>query len=106
MNTRNQWTQGLQWGACAWLGWVAWSDLGIAWHSAFISQWTLLAAVWVAALALTWTRWSRVGVAVALVVQVVVGTVRAAGYEGEMHLAWALSFWLPMSLPLLPLLFM
>jgi len=118
VSTRNQWIQGLQWGACAWLGWVAWSALLHAWHCsiaptpyflisvAWLAERSLLAAVWLAALALTWTRWSRVGVVIALVVQAVAGTVDAAGYEGELHVAWALTFWLPMSLPLLPLLFM
>jgi hypothetical protein len=106
VNTRNQRIQGLQWGAWAWLGWVAWSTVLRAWHSSLTPELSLLAAVWLAALALTWTRWSRVGVAVALVVQAVAGTVEAAGYGGEMHFAWALKFWLPMSLPLLPLLFM
>lgn len=106
MDTRKQCIQGLEWGACAWLGWVAWTDVRTAWHSAFDAQCSLLAAVWLAALALTWTRWSRVGVAVALVVQAVVGTMIAMSDEGEVHLWWVLTFWLPMSLPLLPLLFM
>jgi hypothetical protein len=74
--------------------------------AAWLAGYSLLAAVWLAALALTWTRWSRVGVAVAMVVQAVAGTVDAAGYEGPMHVAWALTFWLPMNLPLIPLLFM
>jgi hypothetical protein len=77
-----------------------------AWHSAFGHEVTFLAVMWLAAFVLIWTPWSRVGLAAALAVQAVAGTVDAAAYDGPMHLAWALTFWLPMSLPLLPLLFM
>jgi hypothetical protein len=118
MSIRNQWIQGLQWGGGAWLVWVAGGAFLHASHCslapepyffvsvASLAQRSALAAVWIAALALTWTRWSRAGVAVAVVVQGVLGTIEAARYPGEMHLGWALTFWLPMSLPVLPLLFM
>src|SRR5262245_41868486 len=113
MSIRNQWIQGLQWGACAWLAWVAWSSLLNAWRCplhledwegflvslAWCTQRWLLAAAWIAALALTWTRWSRGGVAGAIVVQALLGTAAAAHYGGPMPLWWVLTFWLPMTLP-------
>lgn len=98
---KDQWKQGLQWGALAWLGWVAVRSAVAASHGAS----TVVAVAWLAALALTWTRWSRVGVGAALLVQAAAGISRAASYEGEMHVPWMLTFFVPMSLPLLPLLF-
>src|SRR4051812_904621 len=99
---RNQWQQGLQWGAFAWLGWLTWQAglgaLRASFHGFSPTQ-VLPAIAWVTALVLTWTRWSRAGVAAALLVQAVAGTVVAAGYGGELRLAWVLTFWLPMSLP-------
>ncbi len=92
MRARNQWIQGLQWGAYAWLAWVAGNAVLHAFQGALHPELSLLAIVWLAALALTWTRWSRVGVAVALAVQAIAGTADAARYEGEMHVAWALTF--------------
>jgi hypothetical protein len=117
VNTRNQWIQGLEWGACAWLGWVAWNSVLRASHCSlypgsdflgslgwFTQRW-LLAAVWVAALLLTWTRWSRGGVALAIVAQAVLGSIDGATFGGEFWW-WSPTFWIPMSLPVLPLLFM
>jgi hypothetical protein len=99
---KDQWKQGLQWGAVVWLGWVALRSTVAAFHG-----WSpILAFAWLAALALTWTRWSRAGVGAALFAQAAAGIFRAASYEGEMHAPWMLTFFLPMSLPLLPLLFM
>src|SRR5262245_3561373 len=106
MTIKDQFKKGLQWGGYAWLGWIAWSTALVVWRypDALLHPSGIVAPVWVAALALTWTRWSRLGVGVALVVQAVAGTVHAALYGGEMHLSWVLTFWLPMSLPLVPLL--
>lgn len=115
---KDQWKQGLQWGAVAWLAWIAmkasltaWSCLPILGNALAPTSWwilasPLLAVLWIAALALTWTRWSRAAVAAAVVVQAITATVDAATYPGDLHIPWALTFWLPMSLPLLPLLFM
>jgi len=67
-----------------------------------------VAAGWVLALALfaAGSRWARPALGATLLGQVITGTLRAAGYPGEFHVAWALTFWLPMTFPLLPLLFM
>jgi hypothetical protein len=108
MNVRSQWVQGLQWGACAWLGYITTSGVVRAYHASSYG-WhgprLVVAAAWLVAFALCWTRWSRPAVATAMVVQMATSLADAAGYEGDMHAAWALTFWLPMSLPLLPLLF-
>jgi hypothetical protein len=115
MSIRNQWLQGLQWGGCAWLGWVAWSSVRRASHCslylgpdflislAWFAYGWLLAAVWLAALLLTWTRWSRAGVAVVIAVQAVVGSIGAAMHN---DFWWSMTVWIPMSLPVIPLLFM
>jgi hypothetical protein len=105
---RDQWSKGVQWGSVAWLVYVTGSSLVRAFHPAHYGAYLpqlLPAAAWLAGLALTWTRWSRAGIRVAIVVQAVAGTVQATSYPGDMPLAWALTFWLPMSLPLIPLLF-
>ena len=99
---KDQWKQGLQWGAVVWLAWIAARCSLAAYHGAPL----IVAVAWLAALTLTWTRWSRVGVGAALLVQAAAGLLRAASYGGEMHIPWVLTFFLPMSLPLLPLLFM
>ena len=115
---KDQWKQGLQWGAVAWLAWIAikasltaWSCLPVLGDDLSRASWWILASpilavVWLAALALTATRWSRAGIGVAIVVQAITGTLAATAYPGDLHIPWALTFWLPMSLPLLPLLFM
>ena len=99
---KDQWKQGLQWGALAWLAWVAIRSTVAASHGGSL----IVAVAWLTALALTWTRWSRVGVGAAILVQSAAGISHAASYTGEMHVPWVLTFFLPMSLPLLPLLFM
>lgn len=105
---KEQWIKGAQWGAIAWLVYVAGSSLATALHSAYHGAYLLdllPAAIWLAALALTWSRWSRAGVGAAIVLQALAGTAQASTYPGDMRLGWALTFWLPMSLPLIPLLF-
>jgi hypothetical protein len=97
---KEQWIKGLQWGGLAWLAWVALRSSVAAFHG-----WPLIVAVvWFVGFTLAWTRWSRAAIAVAILAQAVAGTAQATTYAGEMHLPWALTFWLPMSLPLLPLL--
>jgi hypothetical protein len=115
MSIRNEWRQGLQWGGCAWLGWVAWSSFLHAWHCplfpgpdflpslGWFTYTRLLAAVWIAALLLSWTRWSRAGVAVAIAMQAIVGSIGAAM---KFDLWWSITVWIPMSLPVIPLIFM
>jgi hypothetical protein len=117
MNNLTRWSVGLQWGACAWLAYVAFraSTAAIAplfhllpssspgfWPSAV--AW-LMAPVWIAALVSVCcgVGWSRIAVGVAICAQVVVGTTEAAGYGGPLGLPFALRFFGPMSLPLLPL---
>jgi hypothetical protein len=102
---REQWIKGAQWGAVVWLVYVTGSSLMTAFHSGAYLPDLLPATAWLAALAFTWTRWSRAGVGVAIAVQALAGTAQASTYPGEMRLGWALTFWLPMSLPLIPLLF-
>lgn len=100
--TKEQWKQGLQWGGVTWLAWVAFRTGVAALHG-----WPLMVAiVWLAAFTLAWTRWSRAAIAVAILAQAIAGTGEAMTYAGAMHIPWALTFWLPMSLPLVPLLIM
>lgn len=105
---KEQWIKGAQWGAVAWLAYVTGSSLvmafGLSHDGAYLPA-LLPAAAWLATLALIGTRWSRAGVGIAILVQAVAGTVQAHSYPGDLRLGWALTFWLPMSLPLIPLLF-
>src|SRR4051812_45535176 len=100
---KDQWKQGLQWGAMAWLAYVSACSLTRAYHSAHYGPYLphlLPAAVWLAALALTWTRWSRAGVAVAIVVQIAAGIAEATPFDdGTLP-------WLPLVFPVLPLVIM
>ncbi len=105
---KEQWIKGAQWGAVAWLAYVTGSSLVMAFrfsHDGAYLPALLPAAAWLAALALIGTRRSRAGVGIAILVQAVAGTVQARSYPGDLRLGWALTFWLPMSLPLIPLLF-
>ncbi len=91
------------WGGVAWLAYVAGCSLTTAYHSAhygFYLPHLFPAAAWLAALALTWTRWSRAGVAVAVVVQLAASVAEAMPLDDD-TLAW-----LPLVLPVLPLVFM
>jgi hypothetical protein len=115
---KEQWKQGLQWGAVAWLAWIAVRGAApayrcVQYQSGYIDLATCVlhvavAAGWVVAIALfaSGSRWGRAALGATIAGQIVSGTMRAAGYPGEFHVAWALTFWLPMTLPLLPLLFM
>jgi hypothetical protein len=97
---KDQWKQGLQWGGVAWLAYVAGCSLTTAYHSAHYDLYLphlLPAAAWLAALSLTWTPWSRAGVGVAVVVQI------GAGVAEATHLHEDTLAWLPLVLPVLPL---
>jgi hypothetical protein len=122
MTARNQWSQGLQWGACAWLCYVVLRELGGELSQLLAregSPWTLprwmcgwgygwhVAAVWAVALSLiiVGSRWSRVAVAAAISMQALVAVRSASSYAGEPDSVWfVLRFFLPMCVPLLPLL--
>ena len=103
---KEQWLKGLQWGAVAWLVYVAGSSLTAAFHSGVGASVLIPAAAWLTASAVVWTRWSRAGIGFGILVQAFGGMAQASTYSGEMRLGWALTFWLPMVLPLIPLLFL
>jgi hypothetical protein len=114
------WRQGLVWGASAWLVYVTLRSaagalvpvLGKAFWYAVLpwrsSAAPFMTAVWLVALALVvaGSRWSRAAVAVGICAQAVVGMTEAAGYDdvGGPNLFFTLRFFVPMCLPLLPLL--
>jgi hypothetical protein len=75
MSASRQWSQGLQWGACAWLAYVAGRAAIRAVHAPIGAH----------------------------VVLAVAGYAFAAEYGGPPSVAFALMFFVPMSLPLLPL---
>jgi hypothetical protein len=106
-NTKRQWKQGLQWGGVAWLAYILWQVIPTAVqvpssaHVGMAAAWTVAAV-----LLLAGARVARPVLGMVLLAQAVTGTMQAASFEGPMHVAWALTFWLPMALPLLPLLFM
>src|SRR3954462_1581500 len=99
MNKKDQWLQGLQWGACGWLFWVACNavfhvagcslDLEPGFSAALgwsTPRW-LHAVVWIAALLLAWTRWSRRAIAIAIGVQAALGTIDAMTCDaGDLHM--------------------
>lgn len=100
---KDQWKQGLQWGAMTWLAYVtAWS-LTTAYRSAHYGPYLphlIPAATWLAALALTWTRRSRAGVAVAIAVQIAAGVTEAMRFDDGTFA------WLTLVFPVLPLVIM
>ena len=114
MDNRTRWSVGLEWGACAWLAYVAfrastaavaplfrWAHLG-SWPSAF--AW-LMAPVWVAALVSVCLRFAHVPCD-GRCGDLRTGRGRDDGssrVRGDAGLAFALRFFGPMSLPLLPL---
>jgi hypothetical protein len=117
MTARNQWSQGLQWGACAWLGYVAWHavldfyDTPLGWmRDAFPGSWYFalrwfLAPAWLLAIALiaAGSPRSRAVVGVGILAQVVMGCAESGRPFGEFIPHWAMQNFLPMCLPLLPL---
>lgn len=104
---RDQWKQGLQWGGVAWLGYLLWHTIGDTWGY-YSPVFTSRAVLWAAsALALALgIRYARAVLGGAILFQIITGTLDAMGYGGDMPIAWALKFWLPMTLGLVPLLFM
>ncbi len=111
---------GLQWGACAWLGYVAWHACLDVWRTPlgetltllpehwFIAMHWILAPAWIAAIGLILadSPWSRAFVAAAILMRVVVGAAHAASYGGVPDPAFTAGFFVPMCLPLLPLVLM
>ena len=86
-----------------WLAYLAGCSVVTACESAEYGLYlphVLPAAAWLAALALLWTRWARAGAAVAIAVQV------AAGVAEDSRLYEYTLAWLPIVLPVLPLVVM
>ncbi len=104
MDTKLQFKQGLQWGALAWLASLSVSSLRhLRAVNPLFLPYLLPAAAWPIAFALTWTRWSRLAVALAVVAQTGAAVAMTA-HMGELRIT--LSAFLPLCLPVLPLLFM
>jgi hypothetical protein len=107
MNTRNQWTHGLQWGACAWLGYIIARTLPTAVKYGDPLQVSMAGAWFVsAALFLVGARWARGALGVAMLAQALYGTVTAIHFADTPDVPFVLRYFLPMSLPLLPLLWL
>jgi hypothetical protein len=104
MNVKEQFRQGLQWGAVFGLAHNVVSSL---WHfraiNPFFLPYLLPSAAWLVAFALIWTRWSRVAVAVAVVAQTA-AAIAITAHMGDVGVT--MSACLPLCLPVLPLLFM
>jgi hypothetical protein len=117
MTARNQWSQGLQWGACAWLGYVAWHavldcyDTSPGWvldvlpGRWYLALYWFLAPAWLLAIALiaAGSSRSRAVVGVAILTRVVMGCAESGRPFGEFIPHWAMQNFLPMCLPLFPL---
>jgi hypothetical protein len=118
MTARNQWSQGLQWGAFAWLGYIVLRALGGEVQRLLVVTQTLsnvpdwmcdpswgwqVATAWVAALVLVaaGSRWARLAVGAAMVLHAVVAGGEAVHCD---RVLFVLTRFLPMSVPLLPLL--
>ena len=120
--TKDQWKQGLQWGAALWLAWPSVVSVGFILRFAHFGvslQMVLPAIGWTLALALQWTRWSRPGIVLGIAAQVDAGVVlgepvmaRVDYQMGDVMTASYLDLepllksFLPACLPVLPLLFM
>lgn len=104
MSIKEQFKQGLQWGAVVWLAHIVVSSLR---HfravNPFFLPYLLPFAAWLVAFALAWTRWSRAAVAVAVLAQTAAAIVMTASL-GEVSVT--MSACMPLCLPVLPLLFM
>jgi hypothetical protein len=104
MDTKQQFRQGLQWGGIVWLAHLAIASLGhLRAVNPFFLPYLIPGAAWVLALGLAWTRWSRIAVALAVVAQAWAAVAMTAGM-GEFGVT--LSAFMPLCLPVLPLLFM
>jgi len=118
MTARQQWSHGIQWGGLAWLGYVSFRAAIDAYHRplgdslrALPASWFCaaswpLAAAWLSALVLIvrGSPWSRVVMGGAILAQILVGAAEAASYGGAPNpTSFTLRFFLPMCLPLLPL---
>src|SRR4051812_10461066 len=104
MSVKEQFKQGLQWGAVLWLAHIVVSSLR---HfravNPFFLPYLLPFAAWLIAFTLTWTRWSRVGVAVAVMAQTA-AAIAITGSLGEVGVT--MSACMPLCLPVVSLLFM
>jgi hypothetical protein len=105
---RATWAQGLRWGAIGWLAYVAARMVvtAVARARFGLDPSLLLAPLWLGSLLLTATgvhRWAIGSLAAAIVAQAFVGIDQAARYGGASNWAFALTFFVPMSVPLLPL---
>jgi hypothetical protein len=119
---KEQWKQGLQWGALIWLSWISVSSVARVIECAHfgLSAQSILPAVgWLLALALVWTRWSRLGIAIGIAAQVYAGAfvyppvvqhvdvqIGDTMSQSYLDLEPLMTSFLPRCLPLLPLLFM
>lgn len=134
MTARQQWSQGLQWGACAWLCYViahtvldlvdpAWRDNPQGWtlprfhlETGWPAGSWLTAALWLAAAVMVaaGARRARPAVAAAILAQTALGLLEAShnppGADAPLGLysqvALALGLFLPVCLPALPLAFL
>jgi len=104
MDTKLQFNQGLQWGGLAWLAYLVVTSLGHmrADHPLFL-PYLIPLIEWTLAFTLAWTPWSRVAVALAMVAQVG-ADIAITARMGEFRVT--LAAFLPLCLPVLPLLFM
>jgi hypothetical protein len=115
MTIREQWSQGLQWGGCAWIGYrVALSvyEVAVRWRWAPFARALQpigpVAALWLVALLFiaAGSRWARLAVAAAILGQVAFGLREGAErWSADFPLAWVLIPIVPVCVPALPLAF-
>ena len=104
METKLQFKQGLQWGGAAWLAYLAISSTGhLRAVNPLFLPYLIPALAWPLAFMLAWTRWARLALAVAVVAQVCAAVAMTA-HMGDLRVT--LSAFMPLCLPVLPLLFM
>jgi hypothetical protein len=104
MSATRQWSHGLQWGASTWLAYVAVRAVSRAVHVPS-AAYVVVAVGWITALAFiaAGSRWSRGVVVAAIFAQAATGYASATDYGSPPSAPFALLFFLPMCLPLLPL---
>lgn len=104
---REQWIKGLQWGAVAWLGYILAHTLPVALKYGHPDE-LVMAGAWLlsASLLLAGSRWARLTLGAALLAQAVTGAASAIQFANEPDVHFVLRYFLPMSLPLLPLLWL
>jgi hypothetical protein len=118
MNTRSQWSSGLQWGACAWLGYLTWTACAYVVCSALERSLASTFAVGDVLDLLTWpiavlylvllalvaagSRWARPVAALTILGRIALGFAEGRHYGGVPSFAFTMRFAMP-ALPLLPL---